>query len=650
MVKEDRKIALFFVVGVAIAVYVFLFAGKSYSKEEHGARSSFHVCRPQNDYSGSCEKSKADLLAHFELERKNGPLRDEDELEYFLLRIECREPFALTRWGDGENFIITGEAVKSSRDSWEVKPGQDGGLAEDLRAALNLSSQSYFVGLPCKDREKTAPVLFQRTQSGHELTYATIWINFNYATFKKWSVETLVKQKNVFLMVSENSKQENLGWAAEVMLLPALGAGHWTEHRSNLIEKAEKLASSKCGWVFLISGGPMANVLVHRMWLRSKCNIYLDMGSSLDELVKGKVTTQYPADHACKNWGQMVQEQGSKRVSWIPFKKKLPERFDQLEPSRPPLTRKRELCAKSFVVESERTGSIVADNRYEGLPGVPVGKVAFPYGTTMNIALCPACKNEWWGGIKTWEPETFDVFHNFIDKNTIYLGFGSWIGPTLLFAMDRAKICVALEPDPAAYAILRDNVAANPIHRKNVAVYPFALLNTYGILKMRGNGGSDSRLAGDSSIRDPTNKGVGTTSVQEVPVLKVYDFMFSFGLLPLHKDEKLFLKIDTEGAESKIVPHLVDEIENFGSRKPRILLSNHGTIFRGSAATKEATLRLLKLYKYVVPIPVQHGGDVLPKPLDKTPTMNDLIDRGDFFLTDEWDFDIMKNTHKLRWK
>ena len=52
----------------------------------------------------------------------------------------------------------------------------------------------------------------------------------------------------------------------------------------------------------------------------------------------------------------------------------------------------------------------------------------------------------------SWEPETFGVFDRFVTRETTYLDVGSWEGPTLLYAGQRAKTAYGFEPDPVAPA------------------------------------------------------------------------------------------------------------------------------------------------------------------------------------------------------
>ena len=57
-----------------------------------------------------------------------------------------------------------------------------------------------------------------------------------------------------------------------------------------------------------------------------------------------------------------------------------------------------------------------------------------------------------------WEPETFKALYQEVDADVTYLGVGEWCGVTGLFAAQRAKRTVLVEPDPLALAELRSNV------------------------------------------------------------------------------------------------------------------------------------------------------------------------------------------------
>ena len=50
-----------------------------------------------------------------------------------------------------------------------------------------------------------------------------------------------------------------------------------------------------------------------------------------------------------------------------------------------------------------------------------------------------------------WEPQTFNVFDKWLPKHDYYIGFGTWIGPTLFYAAQQVKHSYGIEGDPSAY-------------------------------------------------------------------------------------------------------------------------------------------------------------------------------------------------------
>lgn len=54
----------------------------------------------------------------------------------------------------------------------------------------------------------------------------------------------------------------------------------------------------------------------------------------------------------------------------------------------------------------------------------------------------------------TWEPNTFAVLGRNLDRDTVYVDIGAWIGVTPFWASQSAKAVVALEPDPQCIEIL----------------------------------------------------------------------------------------------------------------------------------------------------------------------------------------------------
>jgi FkbM family methyltransferase len=82
--------------------------------------------------------------------------------------------------------------------------------------------------------------------------------------------------------------------------------------------------------------------------------------------------------------------------------------------------------------------------------------------------------------------EVYEVEHilpNIIDKDTVFVDVGAYMGLYTVYACRRAKKILAVEPNPMALAYLKANVALNNCH--NTIVVPKATSDKRGVVKLR---------------------------------------------------------------------------------------------------------------------------------------------------------------------
>ncbi|MGH9846614.1 MAG: FkbM family methyltransferase [Blastocatellia bacterium] len=155
---------------------------------------------------------------------------------------------------------------------------------------------------------------------------------------------------------------------------------------------------------------------------------------------------------------------------------------------------------------------------------------------------------DFWRKLETnvWEPQTFAIFDHFLSPDCIYVDIGAWVGPTLLYAAQRSKAAYAFEPDPVAFAELSRNVESNAqaAWRGRVRIYQQAVDHQAGTLKLGSRGGG-----GDSMTSALLSNEAASWEVEKV---SLPDFFAQHGL----QSGKVFVKMDIEGGEYQLLPHL----------------------------------------------------------------------------------------------
>lgn len=216
--------------------------------------------------------------------------------------VELGTPLAVVRYADGEETLMCGGGISKDatvfvEDQWWA-PGGMTQLGRDLLATLHHDEPNYLYGIPGVN--DFAPISFfeqHLSVSPAQLTFATLFCNLNYRYFRErlaaWS-EPLV------VVASKHGAGRALGSLRVLEYVPMEHdcVHHWEHFRDDEVMRAADVAQRFDRTLFLVSAGPMANVLIDAMFRANPTNRYLDVGSSLDELVHGRKTRpyMYPGD------------------------------------------------------------------------------------------------------------------------------------------------------------------------------------------------------------------------------------------------------------------------------------------------------------------------------------------------------------------
>lgn len=183
-------------------------------------------------------------------------------------------------------------------------------------------------------------------------------------------------------------------------------------------------------------------------------------------------------------------------------------------------------------------------------------------------------------GPSSWEPETIDIFLTLASGCRFYVGFGTWIGPTLFFAAQLVDEAYGIEADPVAFARVETNLALN----KDTTWARHVHLNHHAI----GLGSHTEVLA--EKVKMTSGKagnscsGLGEVSCVEEGAEKVSWTVNTFSLpsflmhwhIPVSSD--LFIKIDTESFECNLIPSWNSWLKAAHGPKPIFFIAFHSQI------------------------------------------------------------------------
>jgi FkbM family methyltransferase len=179
-----------------------------------------------------------------------------------------------------------------------------------------------------------------------------------------------------------------------------------------------------------------------------------------------------------------------------------------------------------------------------------------------------------------WENGTLAVMRARLDRTSLFLDLGAWVGPTALYGAALGARVIAVEADPAALDQLKRNLAANPALAERIEVVPRAVHAQAGAVTLGAR-----RKPGDS---------MSSTILADASVHWRVPTVTPAALRAMIRDgERLFVKLDIEGGEYALLPQLAPLLDapacvTLVSFHPKILAALKPGIAEQVAATGAA--------------------------------------------------------------
>lgn len=210
------------------------------------------------------------------------------------LKLARHEPFAFSKFADGEWAILAGRPIDTTKrwnGEFRYRPDneEDRAHRRALLEAFTYQSPNYYVGIGCRccmgDIAHTE-MRIACDQPAERLTWANLFVNSNYAFYRDRIIPQYATYRRVRVVCNSRAVVNTLPFRCHTHF--GIGTNAWADNAS-MISTVSTVASRVKGELFLFCAGPLGNRLAHKLNEINPENTYLDIGSTLDPwLFSGK--------------------------------------------------------------------------------------------------------------------------------------------------------------------------------------------------------------------------------------------------------------------------------------------------------------------------------------------------------------------------
>jgi hypothetical protein len=202
-------------------------------------------------------------------------------------KLEGREPFALSRFGQGEIGVLQRQWFDDTEYSTDPQDPSCSAPIAWLSAAFRYKHPSYFVGIPCPHcGPRDFPWSVKESgQDVAQLTFASLFCNSNHPFFLS-NVMPLFNKYEVILVCNRASDISRLPFSVSKDF--RIGRNAWRDELDIIHELRTYLDKRpSTGLLFLFAAGPLSNMAIYELHRHRPSNTYLDIGSALDSYFYG---------------------------------------------------------------------------------------------------------------------------------------------------------------------------------------------------------------------------------------------------------------------------------------------------------------------------------------------------------------------------
>ena len=215
----------------------------------------------------------------------------DEALDDFLERLDDGEPFAISRWGDGEYHLLKMIPLErtqgqiESTNVWNFDPTNENEriAAKRITDSLSFEAKGLYWGITCPSCSVCnikGETHYEIYQDKTHLTYANLFVNANHEEVQM-TLPLILKKRNVVLVGNENGNVEQLPFPVSKHF--KVGNNAWL-HDYSIIDNLKEYIRNYEGSpiVVLFACGPLSNYLITEIWKETQEHFLLDIGSAFD--------------------------------------------------------------------------------------------------------------------------------------------------------------------------------------------------------------------------------------------------------------------------------------------------------------------------------------------------------------------------------
>lgn len=211
----------------------------------------------------------------------------QEDIKILYEALSNKENFSFSKFCDGEWAVIKNQPINNKEFWFDPNNSKDQYKRNNLIDSFQFDHPNYFIGITCvgvfgldthQEMKKVCGL------QEYKLTWADIWVNSNYPYYIK-NILPIYRARQTVLFCNSNSQVCNLPFEPRAIFNVSYNA--W-EDNWNIIEDAKKYIAQNNiqDHIFLFCCGPFGNILCHQLTQFNDKNTYLDIGSTLNPLLK----------------------------------------------------------------------------------------------------------------------------------------------------------------------------------------------------------------------------------------------------------------------------------------------------------------------------------------------------------------------------